>query len=70
VQGISKGKGFQGTIKRHHFHHGRRYARQLAFASLSRLDRSAPDAGPCVPGKKMSGQMGNVTRSSWVWKSC
>ena len=62
VSGISKGKGFQGAIKRHNQHrgpmaHGSKYHRGVG--SLS----SATTPGKVKKGKKMPGHMGseNVT---------
>ncbi len=59
VTGISKGKGFQGAIKRHGQHtgpmaHGSKYHRGLG--SLS----SATTPGKVKKGKKMPGHMGSV----------
>ena len=59
VSGISKGKGFQGAIKRHNQHrgpmaHGSKYHR--AVGSLS----SATTPGKVKKGKKMPGHMGSV----------
>ncbi len=62
VSGVSKGKGFQGAIKRHNQHrgpmaHGSKYHRGVG--SLS----SATTPGKVKKGKKMPGHMGaeNVT---------
>lgn len=57
VSGISKGKGFQGAIKRHNQHrgpmsHGSKYHRGVG--SLS----SATTPGKVKKGKKMPGHMG------------
>ena len=64
VAGISKGKGYAGTIKRHHF------AGQPRTHGNSRSHR-APGAigqrqtpGRVFPGKKMSGQLGNERRTA------
>lgn len=59
VTGISKGKGFQGAIKRHNQHrgpmaHGSKYHRGVG--SLS----SATTPGKVKKGKKMPGHMGSV----------
>lgn len=59
VSGISKGKGFQGAIKRHNQHrgpmaHGSKYHRGVG--SLS----SATTPGKVKKGKKMPGHMGSV----------
>ncbi len=64
VAGVSKGKGFQGTIKRHHFAMGdATHGNSLSHRSPGSIgQRQTP--GRVFPGKKMSGQMGNVNRSS------
>src|SRR3569623_354188 len=64
VQGISKGKGFQGTIKRHHFTMGdATHGNSLSHRSPGSLgQRQTP--GRVFPGKKMSGHLGHVTRSA------
>jgi large subunit ribosomal protein L3 len=63
VAGVSKGKGFQGTIKRHHFTMGdATHGNSLSHRSPGSIgQRQTP--GRVFPGKKMSGQMGNVNRS-------
>lgn len=58
VSGVSKGKGFQGAIKRHNQHrgpmaHGSKYHRGVG--SLS----SATTPGKVKKGKKMPGHMGS-----------
>ena len=64
VAGVSKGKGFQGTIKRHHFSMGdATHGNSLSHRSPGSIgQRQTP--GRVFPGKKMSGHMGNVRRSS------
>ena len=64
VQGISKGKGFQGTIKRHGFTMGdATHGNSLSHRSPGSIgQRQTP--GRVFPGKKMSGHMGAVTRSA------
>jgi large subunit ribosomal protein L3 len=63
ITGTSIGKGFAGTIKRHNF------GSQRASHGNSRSHRvpgsigQAQDPGRIFPGKKMAGQMGNVTRT-------
>ncbi len=57
VIGVSKGKGFQGVIKRHGFAggpgaHGSGFKRTAGSTGM----RSTP--GRCLPGRKMAGQMG------------
>lgn len=64
VAGVSKGKGFQGTIKRHHFSMGdATHGNSLSHRSPGSIgQRQTP--GRVFPGKKMSGHMGNVNRSA------
>lgn len=64
VSGVSKGKGFQGTIKRHHFTMGdATHGNSLSHRSPGSIgQRQTP--GRVFPGKKMAGHMGNVNRSS------
>jgi len=64
VAGVSKGKGFQGTIKRHHFTMGdATHGNSLSHRAPGSIgQRQTP--GRVFPGKKMSGQMGNVNRSA------
>lgn len=59
VTGVSKGKGFQGVMKRHGFgggpaHHGSHFHR--APGSMG----SSADPARVFPGTKLPGQMGNV----------
>ena len=63
VAGITKGKGFQGTIKRHHFTMGdATHGNSLSHRSPGSIgQRQTP--GRVVPGKKMSGHMGDVRQS-------
>ncbi len=61
VTGTSKGKGFQGVIKRHNFHrgpmaHGSGYHRGIG--SMGSIQ-----AARIKPGKKMPGRMGGETRT-------
>jgi large subunit ribosomal protein L3 len=64
VSGVSKGKGFQGTIKRHHFTMGdATHGNSLSHRAPGSIgQRQTP--GRVFPGKKMAGHMGNVNRSS------
>ena len=64
VQGVTKGKGFQGTIKRWNFTmgdatHGNSLSHRLP-GSIGQ--RQTP--GRVFPGKKMSGHMGDVTQTT------
>ena len=59
VSGVSKGKGFQGAIKRHGQHtgpktHGSKYHRHAGSNGM------ASDPSKVMKGKKMPGQMGHV----------
>jgi large subunit ribosomal protein L3 len=64
VQGVSKGKGFQGTIKRHNFKMGdATHGNSLSHRAPGSIgQRQTP--GRVFPGKKMSGHMGAVNRTS------
>jgi large subunit ribosomal protein L3 len=63
VQGITKGKGFAGGMKRHHFHGGPRTHgqsdRERAVGSIG----SGTTPGRVWKGKKMPGHMGVDTRT-------
>jgi large subunit ribosomal protein L3 len=57
IIGVSKGKGYQGVIKRHHFAggpaaHGSGFHRHGGSCGM----RSSP--GRCLPGQKKAGRMG------------
>lgn len=59
VAGVSKGKGFQGNIKRHNqsrgpMSHGSKYHRGVGALS------AASSPGRVFKGRKLPGQMGNV----------
>ena len=62
VSGTSKGKGFQGVIKRHNFAGG-------PATHGSKFHRTGGSVGQCAypgrvfPGKKMPGQMGNKKKT-------
>ena len=60
ITGVSKGKGFQGVIKRHHFSsgpggHGSHAHREGGSIGM----RTSP--GRVIPGKRMAGRMGSDT---------
>jgi large subunit ribosomal protein L3 len=60
VTGVSKGKGYQGVIKRHHFaggpaSHGSGFHRHGGSTGM----RTSP--GRCLPGQKKAGRMGADT---------
>jgi len=64
VTGTSKGKGFQGTMKRHHFKgltasHGTE-RKHRSPGSIGGLCSNRGFGGGLKKGKKMSGQMGNA----------
>jgi len=63
VAGITKGKGFQGTIKRHHFKMGdATHGNSLSHRSPGSIgQRQTP--GRVFPGKKMAGHMGAVQQT-------
>lgn len=61
VQGVSKGRGFQGVMKRHNFKGGRdTHGCSLSHRSPGSIgQRTYP--GRVIPGKKMPGHMGDET---------
>jgi large subunit ribosomal protein L3 len=58
VTGISKGKGFAGTIKRHNFQRGRKTHGGRSYRRPGSIGSMYPQK--IFKGKKMAGQMGNV----------
>jgi large subunit ribosomal protein L3 len=64
VQGVTKGKGFQGTIKRWNFTMGdATHGNSLSHRSPGSIgQRQTP--GRVFPGKKMAGHMGHVTQTT------
>lgn len=64
VAGITKGKGFQGTIKKYNFTMGdATHGNSLSHRSPGSIgQRQTP--GRVFPGKKMAGHMGAVRRSA------
>jgi len=64
VQGVTKGKGFQGTIKRHNFRMGdATHGNSLSHRAPGSIgQRQTP--GRVFPGKKMSGHMGADTQTT------
>ena len=64
VQGVTKGKGFQGTIKRHNFKMGdATHGNSLSHRAPGSIgQRQTP--GRVFPGKKMSGHMGAEQQST------
>jgi len=63
VTGTTIGKGFAGTIKRHNFRGQRNsHGNSLSHRVPGSIGQ-AQDPGRVFPGKKMSGHMGDVTRT-------
>jgi len=56
VTGISKGKGWAGTIKRHNFHRGRKTHGGRSYRRPGSIGSMYPQK--IFKGKKMAGQMG------------
>lgn len=59
VTGISKGKGFQGVVKRHHFKGGPRTRGQSDRERAPGAIGSTTTPGRVYKGKRMAGRMGN-----------
>ena len=60
VTGTTKGKGFSGAIKRHHFSSNRAtHGNSLSHNSAGSIGQRQ-DPGRVFPGKKMAGHLGNV----------
>ena len=63
VQGTTIGKGYAGVIKRYHFSSNRAsHGNSLSHNSAGSIGM-AQDPGRVFPGKRMSGHLGNVTRT-------
>ena len=59
VSGISKGKGFQGTVKRHGFRGGpKTHGQKNRLRAPGSIGSTAPQR--VFPGRKMAGHMGSV----------
>ena len=56
VTGVSKGKGFAGTIKRHNFHRGRKTHGGRSYRRPGSIGSMYPQK--VFKGKRMAGQMG------------
>lgn len=64
VAGVSKGKGFAGAIKRHHFsHQDNTHGNSLSHRAPGSIGQNQTP-GRVFPGKKMAGHMGAVRRTS------
>ena len=64
VTGTTTGKGFQGVIKRHHFGGGRATHGNSVSHRVPGSIGQNQTPGRVFKGKKMSGHMGNVRRST------
>ena len=64
VAGTSIGKGFQGGVKRHHFHtQDATHGNSLSHRVLGSIGQNQTP-GRVFKGKKMAGHMGNVRRTA------
>ena len=63
VQGTTIGKGFAGTIKRHHFGSQRASHGNSRSHNVPGSISMAQDPGRVFPGKRMTGHLGDVTRT-------
>jgi large subunit ribosomal protein L3 len=63
IQGVSIGKGYAGAIKRHNFRSGRQTHGNSRSHNVPGSIGMAQDPGRVFPGKRMTGHMGDVTRT-------
>ncbi len=63
VKGVSIGKGFSGSIKRHNFSSQRASHGNSVSHNAPGSIGMAQDPGRVFPGKRMAGQLGNVTKT-------
>lgn len=63
VSGVTQGKGFAGTIKRHHFSSQRASHGNSRSHNVPGSIGQAQDPGRIFPGKRMSGHLGAVKRT-------
>lgn len=63
VTGTSKGRGFAGTVKRHHFQIGRRTHGNKSHREPGAVGNCATPSR-IFKGKRMPGRMGGVTRTT------
>lgn len=63
VTGTSQGKGYAGTIKRHHFKSGRASHGNSKSHNVPGSIGMAQDPGRVFPGKRMTGHLGAVRRT-------
>lgn len=64
VQGTSIGKGYAGVIKRHHFSSNRASHGNSRSHNVPGSIGMAQDPGRVFPGKRMTGHLGAVTRTT------
>ena len=64
VTGTTIGKGFSGSIKRHHFSSNRASHGNSISHSAPGSIGMAQDPGRVFPGKRMAGHLGDVTRTT------
>jgi large subunit ribosomal protein L3 len=64
VTGTTKGRGFSGVIKRHHFSSNRASHGNSRSHNVPGSIGMAQDPGRVFPGKRMAGQLGNVRRTA------
>jgi large subunit ribosomal protein L3 len=63
VSGTTKGRGFSGAIRRHHFSSNRASHGNSRSHNAPGSISMAQDPGRVFPGKRMAGQYGNVNRT-------
>jgi large subunit ribosomal protein L3 len=63
VSGTTKGKGFSGVIKRHHFSSNRASHGNSKSHNVPGSIGMAQDPGRVFPGKRMAGHLGDVKRT-------
>ncbi|MEK6594999.1 MAG: 50S ribosomal protein L3, partial [Pseudomonadota bacterium] len=64
VSGVTIGKGYAGVIKRHHFSSNRASHGNSKAHNKPGSIGMAQDPGRIFPGKRMSGHLGNVRRTT------
>jgi large subunit ribosomal protein L3 len=64
VQGVTIGKGYAGVIKRHHFRSNRASHGNSRSHNVPGSIGMAQDPGRVFPGKRMTGHLGDVTRTT------
>ena len=64
VSGVTIGKGYAGTIKRHHFASGRASHGNSRSHNVPGSIGMAQDPGRVFPGKRMTGHLGDVNRAA------